>query len=167
MIETKIKNEWIEEAKKKAKDLGTLKHSFMKGDGNIVGFLGEIVVANCLKAKIENTYDYDLIKNGLKIDVKSKRCNSIPKDHYECSIPAYNTKQKCDYYIFVRIYSDLTKAWILGLKKKTDYLKEAIFYKKGFVDETNGMQFKDDAYNLPISKLVKLQKNIDSKQNIQ
>jgi hypothetical protein len=163
MIEIQIKKEWIEEAEKKAKDLGTLRHSFMKGDGNTVGFLGEIVVANYLKADIKNTYDYDLIKNGLKIDVKSKRCNSIPKEHYECSIPAYNTKQKCDYYIFIRIYSDLTKAWILGLKRKTDYLKEAVFYKKGFVDKTNGMEFKVDAYNLSISKLVELKKTVDNK----
>jgi len=67
MIQVEIKKEWVENAKEKAKELGVLKHSFMKGQGNIIGFLGEIVVADFLKAKIENTYDYDLIKGNVKL----------------------------------------------------------------------------------------------------
>jgi hypothetical protein len=72
MIEIKIKKEWLEDAKKKSEKMGRLKHSILKGKGNITGFLGEYMVADYLKAKIENTYDYDIVKCDIKIDVKSK-----------------------------------------------------------------------------------------------
>lgn len=157
MIEVEIKKEWIEEAEKKAKDLGILNHSIMKGKRNKIGFLGEIIVSNYLKAKIENTYDYDIVKNGITIDVKSKQCKFKPLPHYECSIAAYNTKQKCDLYVFVRIDETLTKAWICGIIGKKDYFSKAILRKKGFVDQRNGMIFKADSYNLEIKNLVPLQ----------
>jgi hypothetical protein len=163
MIEIEIKKEWIEEAKRKAEDLGVLRHSFMKGEGNVIGFLGEIMVSNKLKAKIENTYDYDIIKKGIKIDVKSKRCTSKPKPHYECSVAAYNTKQKCDFYVFVRILDTLDLGWICGIIDKTGFFKKSKLYKKGFCDERNGLIFKEDTYNLEIQYLIDLSKLIKSK----
>ena len=158
MIEVEVKKEWKQEAKEKAKKMGVLKHSFMKGQGNVYGFLGEIVVANYLKAKIENTYDYDLVKNGIKVDVKSKRCTSKPKPYYECSVAAYNTKQKCDFYVFTRILESLDTAWICGIIKKNDFFKNACFYKKGYTDTSNMMTFKEDTYNLKIDELIDLEK---------
>lgn len=154
MVEVDINQDQLELAKTKAKDLGVLKHSFMKGNRNVVGFLGEILVADYLKANIENTYDYDLIKSGVKIDVKSKRCSSVPQDHYECSVAAYNTKQKCDYYVFVRILKDYKKAWILGIINKENFFKNSILRKKGFTDISNNLTFKEDTYNLPIKDLL-------------
>lgn len=158
MVEVKIQKEWVERAKEKAEEMGVLKHSFMKGTGNVIGFLGEIVVANYLKAEIENTYDYDLIKNQIKIDVKSKRCTSVPKLNYECSVAAYNTKQKCDYYVFTRILDSLDTAWICGIIKKNDFFKSACFYKKGYTDTSNMMTFKEDTYNLRIYDLIDFKK---------
>ena len=154
MVKFKIKKEWVEEAEKKAKELGVLKHSIMKGQRNVIGFIGEIVVANFLKAKIENTYDYDLIKNGVKVDVKSKRCSSEPKPYYECSVAAYNTKQKCDFYVFTRILESLDTAWICGIIKKSDFFKKANFYKKGYTDTSNMLTFREDTYNLKIDDLI-------------
>ena len=156
MIEVEIKKEWVEESKKKAKEMGRLKHSILKGKGNITGFLGEYMVANYLKAKIENTYDYDLVKHNIKIDVKSKKCSSIPRMEYDCSVPAYNTKQKCDYYIFTRILDDYKTGWILGIISKEKFFKSARLYKKGEVDKSNYLEFKEDSYNIKIKDLVEL-----------
>lgn len=158
MREVDIRNEQVELARTRAKDLGVLKHSFMKGERNVVGFLGEILVAEYIKADIENTYDYDLVKRGIKIDVKSKRCTSIPQLHYECSVPAYNTRQKCDFYVFVRILEDYKKAWILGIIGKKSFFNKAILRKKGFTDTSNNMTFKEDSYNLAIKDLLDFKK---------
>jgi hypothetical protein len=158
MLEIDIKREWIEEAERKSKEMGQLRNSITKGKGNVVGFLGEIVAANHIKATIENTHDYDIIKNNVKIDVKTKKCSSKPKDFYECSISEYNTKQKCDLYLFIRILNDNSKAWLCGMIGKNDFFKNAKFYPKGFVDKSNNMKFHCDTYNMQIKDLVPFKK---------
>ena len=102
MIEIEITQKMKERAWRKARQMGEINNSITKGDGNIAGFLGEEIANNLIKGDIKNTYDYDIIKDGVKYDVKTKRCTSEPKPYYECSVAAFNTKQKCDYYVFVR-----------------------------------------------------------------
>ena len=157
MIQVDIKPEWVKSAKAKAAELGTINRSFTKGDGNVAGFLGEYIVADYLKAEITNTHDYDLIKNGVKIDVKTKRCTTPPSEHYECSISTYY-KQRCDFYVFVRVMKDWSKGWILGIIRPKKYFDTATFYKKGTTDYSNGMTFKADSWNLEISKLLDFKK---------
>jgi hypothetical protein len=55
--------------------------------------------------------------------------------------------------VFVRILTDLSKAWILGSISKKEYYAKATRYKKGQVDPSNGFTFRTDCYNLEISKL--------------
>ena len=153
MKEVLITNDILKMAKNKAKEMGTLKNSITSGEGNLAGFIGEFLVAEELGAIVSNTYDYDLTLDGEKIDVKTKRTNYPPKGHYECSIAAFNIKQKCDRYYFVRVKNDLSKAWLLGSYKKEDYFRDANFHKKGEKDPSNNFTFKADCYNLSISSL--------------
>lgn len=159
MICLSIKPEWIEGAKIKSKELGILNRSFMKGEGNITGFIGEYMVADYLRAEFSNTHDYDLIRNGIKIDVKTKRCTSPPRPDYECSVSTYY-KQMCNFYIFCRVLTDYSQGWILGIIKRDDFFKKAKMYKKGTRDPSNGMVFKADSWNLEISKLLDIEKLI-------
>ena len=122
------------------------------------------MVSNFLKAKIENTYDYDLIKSGLKIDVKSKKCTSIPRPEYDCSVPAYNTRQKCDFYVFVRILDNLETGWICGIINKKKFFENATLYKKGYTDTSNMMTFKEDTYNTKIKDLVDFKILLENKR---
>jgi hypothetical protein len=154
MVELEIKKEWLEDARKKANEMGRLKHSILKGNGNITGFVGEFMVSNYLKARIENTYDYDIVKYDIKIDVKSKKCTSIPKPEYDCSVPAYNTRQNCDYYVFTRIMDNFETGWICGIISKEKFFKNARLYKKGEIDKSNWMEFKEDSYNMKIKDLL-------------
>lgn len=156
MIELSISVEMIDRAKMKADNLGILNNSIRKGKGNFVGFLGEEVVANYLGVKTSNTFDYDLLYHGKTIDVKTKECSTPPRPYYDCSISGSNTFQKCDQYIFVRILSDYSKAWILGKKDKQDFFKSAKFHKKGELDPDNNFVFRWDCYNMPISNLDQL-----------
>ena len=71
MIEIKITEQMKQRAWRKARQMGKLKQSITKGDGNIAGFLGEEVANAIVKGEISNTYDYDITKDGIKYDVKT------------------------------------------------------------------------------------------------
>lgn len=144
-------------AKEKAKQLGTLNNSIRKGEGNVYGFLGEILMADYWKVSVDNTYDYDLIVKDYKVDVKTKACNSVPEPEYFCTVADYNTKQDCDVYAFVRIFNDFSKAWLLGYCGKNYFYNNSCFYRKGQLDPSSnlGWKFRADCYNLPINKLKK------------
>jgi hypothetical protein len=115
--------------------------------------LGEIVVQRVLGADFANTFNYDLIHEGKRIDVKTKRCTTVPRAEYDCSIAAHGTNQDCDEYVFVRILTNMKRAWILGSISKSEFYEKARRYSKGDVDPSNNFTFRADAYNLPIKEL--------------
>lgn len=81
MIEVDITDASLLQAIEKSIEMGELKNSITGGEGNIAGFLGEILVADMTDWKITNTYDYDLVSpDGRKIDVKTKRTNYAPRE---------------------------------------------------------------------------------------
>tara|TARA_R110002020_G_scaffold358178_1_gene570432 strand:+ start:439 stop:930 length:492 start_codon:yes stop_codon:yes gene_type:complete len=144
----------VKRAEKMAAEMGQLRNSITRGKGNIIGFLGEIVLADHFGWEQANTYDYDLVlPNGKTVDVKSKQCRSIPRPEYECSISSYNTKQACDYYAFTRIKSDYSVLWFCGVMPKELYFNLATKKHKGETDPSNGFTFRSDCYNLLISDL--------------
>ena len=78
MIEIPINDDYMNRAREKASTVGILQGSITGGTSNVVGAIGELVVADSINAKQINTYDYDLVKDGKRIDVKTKRCNTKP-----------------------------------------------------------------------------------------
>lgn len=157
-------------AQKKADELGQLKNSIMKGQGNFTGFLGEEIIKSFLSAKSSNTKDYDISYKKKKYDIKTKLTTKEPLPDYDCSIASYNTVQKCDGYIFVRIQKDkednLVCGWILGWMDKEEYFQNAEYWPKGKIDPSNGYRVKASCYNVKIKDLKSLEelKN-DSKTN--
>ena len=147
IIEIPISDDHMISAREKASMMGILQGSITGGSSNVVGAIGEVIVADSIKAKETNTYDYDLTKKGLRIDVKTKRCNTRPMPNYDCSVALHGTKQDCDAYVFVRILINLSKAWILGSISKKDFYDRATLHRKGDVDRDNGYTFKADCYN--------------------
>lgn len=157
MIELPITYNQIQRAKK-LYPFDELKNSITKGKSNLYGSLGEIVVFDFFKengfnVEIVGDYNYDLIIDKYKIDVKTKKTTVIPKEHYLCSISSYNTTQKCDFYFFCRIMEGLDFAYLLGYYIKDDFFKKAIFNKKGELD-VNGWEFKSDCFNMKIKDLM-------------
>jgi hypothetical protein len=157
MIEFKITDEMVRKAWAKSIDMGKLKNSITEGDGNIAGFIGEQVANLVIGGTIVNTKDYDLVgPDGTTYDVKTKRCTSEPMTHYECSVAAYNTVQKCDKYIFIRVEfvdNKYTRAWYLGSIDKNLYFNKARKLYKGQKDGSNWFTVKSDCYNLKIEDL--------------
>lgn len=154
MIEVAIQPYHIEKAKRLADEMGTLNNSITSGEGNLAGFLGEVILAELLEAQHANTYDSDLrLDNGKTIDVKTKRTRCKPLDHYECSVAAYNTKQRCDFYAFCRVNNEMDTLWFLGMIEKNRYFEMSRFLKKGTRDGDNGFIVKADCYNITIKAL--------------
>ena len=160
MKQVKITPDIIARAKKKAATVGNLQGSITGSLSHVVGAIGEIIVADAIGANESNTYDYDLVRDGERIDVKTKRCNTRPFPHYDCSVAAHGTPQNCDSYVFVRILTDTSRAWILGAIPKSDFYTKATKYKRGDIDPTNGFTFKADCYNLPISELSDVKQSV-------
>ena len=92
MIEIPINDDYMNRAREKASTVGILQGSITGGTSNVVGAIGELVVADSINAKQINTYDYDLVKDGMRIDVKTKRCNTKPLPNYDCSVALHGTK---------------------------------------------------------------------------
>ena len=153
LIEVKITPHLIERAKKKTATVGVLQGSITGSKSHVVGAIGELIVADAMGALEANNRDYDLLVGEKRIDVKTKRCNTKPKDYYDCSIAAHGTKQDCDSYVFVRITTRMDRAWILGEIDKKTFYEDAKFHRRGDIDPDNGFVFKADCYNLPINKL--------------
>lgn len=155
MIVVDILDEQIEQAQIKANEMGRIRNSIRKGEGNLIGFLGEILFAKHFAGEISNTYDYDVIINEKKIDVKTKATTVAPKLNYLATVADFNTKQKCDSYYFVRIDFENRLGYLLGGLTKESFYKKAIFHKQGDQDPDSnlGWTFKADCYNLEISKL--------------
>ena len=159
-IEVPITDDMIKKAQEKAGDIGVLNGSIRKGEGNVVGCLGQIAVEQSIKGAVSaETYDYDLITdNGLRLEVKTKDRTVIPRPHYECSVPALNPYQSTDYYIFASTHREgtsLKTVYLLGYIDKNEYYKKAVALKKGDHDPSNNFYVKADCYNLPITGLCK------------
>lgn len=158
MITVDITNEIIE----RAKDLypfDNLKGSITRGEGNIYGAIGEILIWDHFTAlgydvQYHGSYDYDIVINGSTVDVKTKHTTVKPQMDYLCSISAFNTSQNCDYYFFVRVMKDMSKGYLLGYLLKKDFYEVADFNKKG-TEDINGWLFKDDCYNVEVRYLNK------------
>lgn len=113
-------------------------------------------------------YDYDMIVDGIKFDVKTKQRTVTPRTDYDCSIVAYSKdKQRCDSYIFTSVTLDrqtneYTEFYLIGYMPKLDYFNRAVFKKKGEPDGGNNIfkngkmvEFKivEDCYNLKYADL--------------
>jgi hypothetical protein len=155
MLELDVPIKLINLAEERAKKLGVLKNSITNGEGNIAGYIGQLLIKLVLKGEDVDDYNFDVRKDNIRYEVKTKRCKFKPDSNYACSVCAHNTRQNCDYYVFVRITNDYKKAWILGKKDSKKYLKESIFCKKGEIDpdSTFGWKFKENCYNLKIKDL--------------
>ena len=172
MIKLDFDQSMIDEAVKKAEELGSINNSITSGRGNLAGYLAEIALTKRLGCKNiscdkgRDKYDYDLIKDGRKIDVKTKRRTVDPKPFFEVSIAGTSKHQKTDTYAFISItfkekrgmgsqaqYYGVESIWLCGFMSKEDYFDKAIFWKKGAVDPSNGFKVHADMYNMPISSL--------------
>ena len=162
IVQVYFTDEMVESCKAKADNLGEIDNSILKGKGNFAGYLGEEIVADYIQAEIisnnegEEKYNHDLIKDGKKIEVKSKRRSVPPLDHYDASVAETSAHQKPDIYIFTSIQFKNNKpvrAWICGQKDAKEYFEQARFWAKDDMDHSNRWKVSTDCYNMPYKDL--------------
>ena len=155
-IEVPITKSMIKTAEEMGKDLGKLRNSVMNGERNTVAFLGEQIFLKGIGGEYKGLYDYDILYDGKRYEIKSKERYNPPQLGYDCTVFAYNTIQETDYYAFTSILKDYSKGWIVGYVLKEEFYKKAMFKPKGSLFE-NQLVAKGDAYQLLISKLTQFQ----------
>lgn len=150
----KICDEWIREAEERGKKLGVLKNSITSGLSNVYGMLGERVVAHVVKGKLIDSRDFDVLSpTGAKLEVKSKKCLHAPRHYFECSCALFNTHQRCDAYVFVRILRDCSYAFLCGWLPKKEFLNKSRRLKKGDYDPRNKYTVKASCLNVEMKIL--------------
>jgi hypothetical protein len=156
-IQVVITDAMLREAERMAQEMGELRNSIMEGRRNVAGFLGELCFRAAFpKAIRANTYDFDLLLNGKSIEVKTKERTVRPQPHYDCTVPAYNTRQKADFYVFVsllRAKEHYTEGFLLGFIRPEEFRQKATLLRENEVYPANGIRVRADCYNLPVSQL--------------
>lgn len=117
--------------------------SAFKGN-ELHGFLGEVIIRRILCAEKKSTFDYDIILNGKKIEIKTRVIDKIYKDMY-CNIFLNKRLQFTDYYIFIAIMRDLSSAYLMGAISKQEMLLKSKIIRKGEV-YSNGKKCKTTSY---------------------
>ena len=100
-----------------------LKNSIKEGEGNLLGAIGEIVAFDYYEQQDKlvihsGDFNFDLLIDGSKIEVKTMEVNATPKEYHECNVSLYNAEQKCDYYLFLNVDSNHSTAFIKGYVSK-------------------------------------------------
>ena len=163
MLQVQITPEMIILAQKRRETMpDQIKNSIMSGERTFEGCLGEVIVAQYLNAKYITTYNFDLMHNGKRLEVKTKVRTVLPKTFYEVSIANYNTRQLCDNYIFVSLLSppdkskDYKVAHIVGYYPKETFFENAKFLRKGDIDPSNNYVVRANCWNMRIKNLLNI-----------
>ena len=154
------------ESKQLADAMGAISKSITQGAGNRSGFLGELALEAYLGAERIDKFGYDLLLDGKKIEVKSKRRTVRPKDFYEGSVALTSGHQRPDYYAFLSLtfeekrtisgkeyYCGLMDIWYCGIISYSSFINKAQLFKKGQKDDSNGFVVLADMYNIKYSEL--------------
>ncbi len=135
-------------------DFKALNKSIMRGGCNIIGALGEVMIQDIfVHQDTASTYDYDLIIQNDKIDVKTGKTKSTPNKFYNVKIPAYQKFQEADYYFFGFVAADLTEYYLAGYIAKEQFFNLAELKRAG--ETENNFTFRCDTYILKVGRLKK------------
>lgn len=166
-----LKPALVKAAQQRAKEMGTLKNSFMSGRGNVVGLAAELgwveyLKANDVPARIADDYNFDVVAGCSedKHECKTKTTTAPPRPCYDNSVSNLNARQKADRYVFLRIRwlgaAPEDKGGVLyycGSLPCAQLKRRATFWKKGQLDPSNGYVCKNDCWSIKISECEPLE----------
>ncbi len=135
-------------------DFKALNKSIMRGGCNIIGALGEVMIQDIFEVyqpDTASTYDYDLIIQNDKIDVKTGKVTRPPDKSYNAKIPAYQKFQETDYYFFGYVTADLTEYYLAGYIAKEQFFNLAELKRAGETEQE--FTFRCDTYILKAGRL--------------
>jgi hypothetical protein len=154
---------------------GRLNHQTIhkNGEGKMVGFVGEVFMDHIFEiicpdvsrtVEADTSYDYDIVLDGIKVDVKTKQRTVAVAPHHDVSIADYR-KQSCDSYAFCSVTVDIATKTIpldfyyIGYMETAEFMNKSSFMKKNQLDGGNrrpdGSAFRitKDCWNLKCNQL--------------
>ena len=158
----------LQDAREAAESLGKINNSITGGGGNLAGYLAEYAVADWIGAKVVSSlpgvekYGHDLMLDGMRIEVKTKRRTVAPKPDYEVSVAETSYHQRPDLYCFVSMhfghkkgdsYYELRGIFINGFISCERFFREGRSLKKGQVDGTNNYTVRANCTNMMVRDL--------------
>lgn len=132
-----------------ASNVPQLANSITNNKKKDMGALGQIMVANFYGVPFDkDTRNFDLIINGIKVEVKSKDRTVPGATWHDASVSGHNPYQKTDIYYFVSMQRPkniidgrdvydvnlLHTAYLMGYIRKSDFFTKAAFYTEGSRD---------------------------------
>lgn len=161
IVETKFTDEDYETARHWGEELGILNNSILEGRGNIMGRLGELVVARYTGGQIVDQYSHDIVlPDGRTLEVKSKGTSLRQKPllHYENAVSALNDRQRADFYAFTRINMSTKQVWLLGMMSTSEFKLKSRRVEKGFTDVATNFVARESYNAIKIGLLNPLPK---------
>ena len=134
----RVSKDILQEAQEKAKAMGPLRGSILKGQGNVAGFVGKIVLFKLLQAHFPDVAyieSSNLKIAGKRIAVRVKQRTVPPQPFYNCSVTHTSLKkEKFDYFAFCQISEDMKEFWLLGFISWDRLMREGFDLAKGEKD---------------------------------
>ena len=125
----------------------------------MAGCIGEMACAVFLDTKLQHDYEYDILHDGKRIDVKTMRRKDAPLKTHDCRVTIHGHMQECDVYVFASVaYNEESEKFEMGAtlcgwatKDEVEGWKQV---KKGEVDsDFAGFRERSDAFK---SKYINL-----------
>jgi len=96
------------------------------GLGQTTGIMGELAFGRWMNEKdilfkyvAKQQLHYDFLVDWRKIDVKTKRCSSVPRANFTAHVTLSQSKFDADIYVFAR--ASERNVWLCGWIKKADF----------------------------------------------
>ena len=163
IIEFNIPDEVIKEAERRGKNLGALRGSIKKGEGNKAGYAGQIMFQKIFGGSDTDEegnskkFRFDISLNNEEWEIKTKNTTmDFVKLDYDASISCNTKQQKFDKVAFLRVNLELRKGWFCGYATYDQWMKNRFFARKGEVDPTNGMEEWCDCYKMKYGSMLEL-----------
>lgn len=142
-------------SEEKAEALPKNKNQVMDGARAYIGFLGEFIFVYVFGGVInDDNWQWDVLINNKRVDVKTKSCTTVPHGNYLADFPA-RQDYDCDSYYFIRVDIAKQTAYLLGGVSKEGMRKHGVFYRRGeFVKGSPiHFQYNCDSWAIPIDQL--------------
>jgi hypothetical protein len=168
----------VKHARMRAAEMGVLPNSFARGEGAVVGFIGEACVKQALRAHgvqsmIYDSADYDLVAgaNDTKLEVKTMHVRSSPNlDVTVNPVLASSRLQRADLYVFARVaFDDVShleqggRAYFCGAFPCAQLTQAGKLRKQG--DVVNGFPVRRDCWTVFSSECLSWQDMVGSLQS--
>lgn len=105
--------------------------SFQNGGGMLHGSIAEFAVHEMIGGEHHGTPDYDILWNGVRLEIKDHLTTREPTRNYEVHLCAWNLRQKCDYYVWVFLKKNLKRGWIIAFEEKHKFVPGSTLMRKG------------------------------------